>query len=199
MKKLAIIFICVLSVCMVPGSASAISYGKDFLETGNPGGTSGLKTFDIEWSMRQFETVDVDIWLIDVPERMLTAGFYFVFDPAKVSVAAFQVYDGVNGPAGPWDPGASLFGPVEGDPGAYFVALANLGCVTPDGGGDIVMARIRFKCESPGDAVITFSPIPDFDTVVDCALPQGVIYDPVIPVEGVTIHQIGMPGEFGLQ
>jgi len=107
-----------------------------------------------------------------------------------VSVASFQVYDGDNGPAGPWDPAASVFGQVEGESGAYFVAQANLGCVTPDSGRDIILARIRFKCESPGDAVITFSTLPDFDTVVDCTLPQGVIYDSVIPVQSVTINQI---------
>jgi parallel beta-helix repeat protein len=191
MKKLAVIFMCALTVSLVTRSVFAISYGTDFLETGNPGGPSGLKTFGTAWTMRQFQTVDMDIWLLDVPspEKILTAGFYCLFDPAKVSVESLQVYDGVNGPAGPWDPSASLFGAVEGETGAYFAVLANLACITPDSGRDVIMARIRFKCESPGDAVISFSTVPDFDTVVDCALPAGVIYDPVIPVVSVTIHQ----------
>ena len=191
MKKMAVVFICVLTVGLAVRSASAVSYGKDFLETGNPGGPSGLKTFDVQWSMPQFQTVDMDVWLCDVPlpEEILTAGFYCLFDPAKVSVVDIQVYDGVHGPAGPWDPTAVQFGEVVGEPGSLFTVMANLSCVTPDSGRDVILARIRFRCESPGDTVITISPIPDFETVVDCS-DEVFSYDPVIPVEGVTIHQM---------
>ena len=65
----------------------AIEYCKDFLESGNSGGWSAsLKTFDDEWTMGVGDEVSVDIWINDVPEVLVAAGFYLTYDPSLVTV-----------------------------------------------------------------------------------------------------------------
>jgi hypothetical protein len=59
----------------------------------------------------------------------------------------------------------------------YVVIVGNLGCVPPDVGGDIPIARIRFQGTSPGAAIVTFRPVPDFDTVVGNS---ATVYDSAI-------------------
>ena len=199
MRKLAIVCVWVLIAGFMVMPAFAIEYAKDFLEPGNPGGTGGLKTFDTGWSMQVLQTVDADIWLKSAPESMLTAGFYVIYDSVRVSIVDIKVYDGdltgtkgnpvpcCPGLTGPWDPTATFQIPDVSGPGTYFVALANFGCVAPDPAGDIILARIRFKCEALGDAAITIRTIPDFETVVACDTTQ---YDTQIAPNNFIIKQI---------
>ena len=64
--------------------------------------------------------------------------------------------------------------------------LAQFACADPDGDGDIIIAKVTFKCQALGDADITISTIPNFDTVVACS---AYNYDPEIQPNTITIHQ----------
>ncbi len=175
---------------MCGSNLQALEICQDFLEAGNPGGWSGsLKTFDDEWTLSQSDLVDVDIWLNDAPETIITAGFYIVFDPAQVSVVSVEGYDSTTNPPGPWDVG--FVSSFEVSPGHWFFSVGNFGCVTPDGNGDIILAKATFQCTSSEDTAITISTIPGFDTVVGCS---GKLYDSFIAPDSITIHQV--PYEF---
>ena len=189
MKRLSIVCSLILTLVVTP--CFAIQYCKDFLEAGNPGGWTGsLKTFEDEWTMGTSETIDVDIWINDVPEQLLTAGFWISFDPALVSVVGVEVYNNSVLP-GPWDPGFTTIIPDSDGPGTYLVACGNFNCVAPDADGDIIIGRVTFQCESEGDTGITIGPIPipAFDTFAGCSLPT-VVYDGDITPNTITLHQI---------
>jgi hypothetical protein len=66
----------------------------------------------------------------------------------------------------------------------YVVIVGNLGCVQPDTGGDIPIARIKFEGTSPGDAAVTFRPIEGFDTVVGNS---AKVYDSEIAPGTITL------------
>jgi hypothetical protein len=166
--------------CALPG------YSADFLETGNPGGWSGsLKTFDDDWTLNQNDIVYVDIWLTDSPETTISAGFYIEFNPAQVSVVSVEGYDSTSNPPGPWD--AGFTSSVEVNPGQWLLTLGNLACIAPDVDGDIILARVTFQFNVPGDTDIIIRTIPEFDTVVGCS---GLLYDPLITSSTFTIHQV---------
>ena len=75
----------------------------------------------------------------------------------------------------------------EYTPGQWVLAMANFACVSPDGGGDIILAKVTFTCQRGGDANITINTIPGMDTVVGCV---GIsYYDSQIPSNTITIHQ----------
>ena len=164
-------------------------YCKDFLEDGNPGGwTKSLQTYDEEWTLDVGEEVNVDIWLNDLPELLLTGGFLLEYDPSTISIMSVEVYDGINGPPGPWDPGFTNTQQVE--PGIVFLACATFDLVEPGPGGDIIIAKVRIRREAPGETLITVSTIPDFDTVVS---ENGVVYDLSIVPNAITINQVTLP------
>ena len=206
-KKLSFMCTCAVLLGFMAGSAIAqISYCKDILEPGNPPdeGTCDilatpctsdldcadgaleclkptLKTWDETWDMPAGETVEMDIWLNDVPESMLTAGFYISYDTALIDITSIVPWDTNNG--GLWEP-AEPFSP---GPGIWIVSLLNFSCVAPDGDGDILLARVTLQCQDVGDADVTIETIPDFDTVVGCS--GGAAYDPEIVPNVVTITQ----------
>ena len=114
MKNLSIICAFTLVLGLMSCPAFAIEYAIDFLESGNPGGSASLKTFDEEWWMvvcQELE-VELDIW-IDVEESLLCGGFWINYDSSKVSLVSVEVYDGNDLP-GPWDPTMTY---QEQDPG----------------------------------------------------------------------------------
>ena len=190
MKKFRVICICAVLVGFMAGQAVAqISYCKDFLEPGNPGGWSAsAKTFDDEWVLGEGETtVDMDIWINDVPEpQLLTGGCILVYDPAFVQITSLIPYDNANG--GPWDSGLTTN--LEAQPGVWVLAMGNLACVSADAGGDLIMGKVTFEYQGSGDAEVTLLPIPDFDTVTGCS-PSGTVYDSQITPNTVTISQEG--------
>ena len=96
MRKGAIIFICLMCVVFISATALAqpYSYCKDFLESGNPGGwTLSWQTYDDEWTLGVGEEVDVDIWINDLPESLITGGAWLVYYPAQISVVSVEVYE----------------------------------------------------------------------------------------------------------
>jgi len=149
--------------------AAQISYCKDFLEPGNPGGwnESSLKTFEDTWVLNEGDTVEVDIWINDLPEDLLTAGCFITYDPALVAVTKVMPYDTSNG--GPWDSGMTQS--FQNKPGEWFLAVGNLGCAIPDGDSDLILAKVTFVYQKYDEANITISIVPDnsYDTIVGCS------------------------------
>ena len=165
MKKFALLCVFTLFMCCAVSAAFGVEYGADFLETGNPGGWSeSLKTFDDVWTVSPGRTVNMDIWINDLPEELITAGFQMEYDASLVSVSGCDVYDGSL--PGPWDGDMTTIVKNPSGTSKYVVIVGNLGCVQPDTGGDIPIARIKFEGTSPGDAEFTFRPIEGFDSVV---------------------------------
>jgi len=164
-------------------AAFGVEYGTDFLERGNPGGWSeSLKTFDEAWTVSPGRTVNVDIWINDLPEELITAGFQMEYDASLVSVSGCDVYDGSL--PGSWD--GDMTTVVENPSGTskYVVIVGNLGCVQPDAGGDIPIARFKFEGTSPGETVVTFRPVAGFDTVVG---DSATVYDSQITTKTMAI------------
>ena len=178
-----VLIVCLVGLTLMVSPCFAIQYCKDFLESGNPGGWStSLKTFDDEWTMSPGETVDLDIWINDLPEALSQAGFYITYDPSKVSIVSVDGY------------GSDLPGPFQivikepdwGGPGTYLFLCVGFSPVYPDAGGDIIIAKIRFHCEAEGDAHIAVSTDPTGDTIVG---EMYYVYDPEILPNMITIHQ----------
>ena len=123
MKRL--IVACVVVFTLMVSPCFAVEYCKDFLESGNLGGWSAsLKTFEDEWTLGVGDEISVDIWLNDVPEGLLSAGFYLTYDPSLVSVESVEVYDGNDLP-GPWEIAGTVKEPEPDGPGTYRVLLLN--------------------------------------------------------------------------
>jgi len=147
--------------CVYPGFG--IGYTIDFLESGNPGGwTSSLKTFDEAWNIPLFSEVEVDVWLNDCPENMVTAGFSLEYDSTRVNILSVEAYDS-NYLPGPWDPIYTDIRPDYNGPGTYFVQLAAFGNASPDGGDDIIIVKLRLSLTEPLQTNITFHTVPGFE------------------------------------
>jgi hypothetical protein len=189
-KRFYVIWLCLLFTGLLVNSNSvhgALTYRLDVLEQGNPGGwEESLKTFDDEWTIAQSETIDVDIWLHDVPRELLTAGFWIEFNPEQISIASIEVYDGSTF-SGPWDPGFTNIIPDADGPGTFFVACGQFSCVDPDT-NDIILGKIQFQYTSQNDSTLTIQTIPGFDTIVQC--PEGVLDQEIISHK-LTLHQAG--------
>ena len=85
MKKL--LFVCTIVFTLMINPCFAIEYCKDFLESENPGGWSGSsKTWDDEWTMSPGDSIEMEIWLNDLPSSLLAAGCFITYDPALVNI-----------------------------------------------------------------------------------------------------------------
>ena len=187
MKKALIIIMLLLVIGLLSSSAFAIHYCKDFLEPGNPGGWYGnsLKTFDDEWTMEVGDEVDLDIWVNDVPLYLVSGGFWIQYDPSEVSIVSVDAYDSYE-LGEPWQGGFTTIIPDAGGPGTYMVAVVpGLGPGPPDGDGDYIIGKVRFRSESEGGATITISTIPGFDTFVG----DTTVFDHDMFPNEIVIHQ----------
>jgi hypothetical protein len=202
MKNFTFMAVLALLAGLMGSPALGVEYGTDFLEPGNPGGVSGsLKTFDDEWTLGIGETFEIDIWASDIPETIISSGFEMFYNPAQVRVVKVEAYDNdldgsqgkpmpcCQGLAGPWDPDTTnqLVDPYG--PGSYVLILAQLACVAPDAGGDIIIARVTFQCLADGNSEITFQGIDNFDTTVGCN--SAVVYDSQMGSHSIVISQEG--------
>lgn len=124
MKNVILICVLTLFTAWMANPVLGVEYGTDFLETGNPGGWSeSLKTFDEVWTVNCGNTFDTDIWLKDVPEKLITAGFLIDYDESKMSVVSAEVYDGSL--PGPWDGDMTNKVANPSGPGTYMVVRQN--------------------------------------------------------------------------
>ena len=171
MRKLFVMGVLLLGLLENP--SYAIEFCKDVLERGNPGGPSqSLKTWDEEWIIGQPIEVDVDIWVNDVPEQLLTAAFYIDFDPSQMSLVRTEIYD-------VWDGAMSQVIINPEGPGTGMIVAGNFSLVTPDRDGDIAIAKLRFDCEENCNVQITVQTVPGFDSVVgDSANTYDIVITP---------------------
>lgn len=185
MKRLIMWCVPLLTLALALSSASGIEYAADHLEKGNPGGAAAsLKSFDQKGVKDAGKELSVDVWVKDVPEELITAGFWLTYDPSTVSIVKIDVYDGAAGP-GPWDSAMSRVVANPGGPGAYMVIVGNLGTVKPDKKGDVIIAKIQCSCKDKCTKPLEIKPIQGFDTVVGG---NGKVYDGVIKPAAFTIH-----------
>jgi hypothetical protein len=185
MKKFT--FICVFSLIMtwMIKPVFGVEYGTDFLELGNPGGWSeSKKTYDEVWTAQPNEIVYVDIWIKNLPEKLITAGFMITSDQSQVNILSADVYDGTD-LTGPWDSDMTNKVAHPSGANAYTIIVGNLGSVSPDSGGDIPIARIKVGCNVSDNASMTIRPIDNFDTVVGNS---STVYDSEIDPHTVTIY-----------
>ena len=76
MNKLFIYYVSLVVLIFMASPAFSIQYCKDFLEPGNSGGWgTSIKTWEDELTLAVTEEVDVDIWINDVPRRLLLEVF----------------------------------------------------------------------------------------------------------------------------
>lgn len=174
------LYICMaVVICTVlTGTGSAIYFCADVLEQRNSGGQSGLKTFDPEWVLGVDRELVVDVWIGGSPEPLLTTGVQVLFDQSRLAIEDVAAYDDIDLP-GPWDYLMTRKAMNPRGPG-YLFACGNLSGTQPDGCGDVLIARITFRCTAPGETLIKLATIPDFDSVVGYS---GTLYD----------HQMAIP------
>jgi hypothetical protein len=189
MKKRSISFALLLVLTWAVSSASGIEYAVDQLEKNNPGGsTASLKTFDKKGIKDTGKELTVDIWLKDIPEELISAGFWLSYDPDKVSIVKVEMYDGKTVP-GPWDSEMTRYHANPNGPGTYSAFTCNLGCVKPDKKGDVIVGRVHLKCADkctkPIEIKSIAASIKDFDSVVGC---NGKLYDAAAKPATFTIH-----------
>ena len=168
MKKLSILCV-LLSVLVFIGTAFSATYRIDILESGNPGGWTGsLKTFDDELKTTPVQTLEMDIWMTGAPGNATAGGLWFDFSGStdKISYISAGRYltNGSETGIGPWDPSAGVVVDEPVGPGTLMVIVGNLGGVTPDGNGDIIIAKVVVQYLSAGAADIMVSTIPGFAT-----------------------------------
>jgi len=186
MKRPFALCLVIIVFSLMSGTAFAIGYCKDVAPTEPP-----QKTFDEEWTMNVGGEVEFDIYLNDVLEPLTTVGIWVAYSiSTDIYPMGLQVYDGANGPPGPWDPALTALSPPCGGlppcPTTFFVG--NSEGAQPDEDGDIIICRIRVQSEFEGDAEILIRVFPpELDTVIG---KSGTVYDPQISPNTITIHQI---------
>ena len=166
LKKISVMGIVLFMFGLMLGNVSATTYCKDFLEYGNPGGWyNSLKTWDEEIVVSVGSTYEIDVWINDIPflpKGMIGGGFFLISDPlvCPCIIETIEIYDGVNGPEGPWDPRMTGIIPDAGGPGSYMVTCARWpDPFMPDTDGDIIVGKRRIVCESSGeDDISIFNP-----------------------------------------
>lgn len=189
MKKLLSTWMLVLVFALMSGTAFAIGFCKDIAPTDPPD-----KTFDDEWTMNVGEEIEFDVYINDVPEALTYAGVWISYDVSPIPIFPndLQIYDGVNGPPGPWDSALTYISPPCGGlppcPTIFFVGNAE--GVHPDEDGDIILGRIKVHSLYEGHTDILVSTFPSIDTVIG---QSETVYDPQIIPNTITIHQIPPP------
>lgn len=179
MNKLLLVSTLALSLMTSP--CLAIKFCNDVLEQRNPGGSSNSrKTWDDEWIIGGAGEVEVDIWINDVPENLITAAIYLEFDPSQISILSADIYDDI------WDGAMSRPQPNPNGPGSYAVTVGDLSSVAPDRDGDLPIARFQFSCVENCNVQITVNTVPGFASVVGNS---GTTYDLSIAPNVFTIEQ----------
>jgi len=185
MKSFTKSFVVLFFLICAVSTASGIEYATDVLEKGNPGGnTASLKTFDQKGIKDMGKEITLDVWIKDVPEELITAGFWLTYDPSKVNIVKVDVYDGSTLP-GPWDKEMTRQKSNPKGPGTYMVIVGNLGCIKPDKKGDVIVAKVQYSCQEKCTNPIEIMPVKDFDSVVGC---EGKVFDTTIKPAAFTIH-----------
>jgi len=189
MKKLKIVFPLILAVGLISSPVfGLVHYCKDVLEPGNPGGWSAsLKTWDESVVLMESDTVVIDIWANSFPNNGegLIGGGVEIAHSLSVGITDVQVYDGVNGPPGPWDP--SMTSITQGV-GKLLVTIGNLDLAVPDAQDDLILIRITVRCEDFGTDEMTVD-TPALGTWF-VKFPSKTVYDDEIEPNVFTFNQV---------
>ena len=180
-KMKSLFVVCLLGLILMVSPCFAINYCKDVLEPDNPGGSNSLKTWDEEWTIGATGKVEIDIWINDVPEPLITAGFWIEFDASQMSIDSVEII-------GDWDESMNTVVLEPDGPGTYMFVTGNLSEVPADGDNDIPIAKVTLQCEGSCKGEFTVRTIPDedFDSIVGNS---DTIFDTEINPNSVAIDQ----------
>jgi len=166
------------------------NFYTDFLEQGNPGGwTFSHKTFDNEYTVTVGQTSEIDIWVHDVvlDDGLLYAELAIEYNPDEVEISHLEVFDGVNGPPGPWDPEyTAIYDDIPFNPGACEIDAVNPDCIIPDNDDDVIIARIIVKSLIGCDTDLTVINTLNFEPALGSCTWVPYIANP----HTITLHQI---------
>ena len=177
MKCLSTVLISALLVVLMSGYAIPIEYNTNI----SP-----------ELTVEVGECFYMDVRLDEVPEPLLTAGFFIILDSSLATIVDVAVYDGNDLTPEIWDAGFTREAPDAAGPGTYLIACGNLAGdgVPPD---DVRIANVEICNIAEGINTITILTIPDFDTVVSGVFPDNTVYDSEIIPHVITVDQIIPP------
>lgn len=192
MKKFFFVCVFMLTLGLLSSPVFALQYCKDFLESCNPGGSLlSFKTFDESYTVGVGETFEIDIWLNDVPQPLISGGVYLLMDSTLGTVTDIVVADGNEQP-GQWDSGATSETPNPSGLGSYVLTIGQFAGdgAEPDADGDILIGTATVESFSEGGLQIAVSiiPTPGYDTWMDW---DGTVYDSQIAPNTITILQYG--------
>ena len=181
MKKLLAMGMFFSIFALMSGTAFAIGFCKDIAPTDPPN-----KTFDDEWTMNVGEEVEIDIYLNDMPQNLLNVSFLLGFG-SSIEIVEVQVYDGVNGPPGPWASGCTSIDLDYQESNHCLVAVCNINGAFLDLDGDIIISRVTMRRLDEAEIIIQVS-TGGSSAVVGFESP--IVYDSQISPNTVTIPQI---------
>lgn len=173
MKKLSALGIFILVFSLLSDNVLSIEYNTNI----SP-----------ELTVKVGDCFYMDIRLDDVPDYLITAGFFIIHDSSLATIIGVSVYDGELTPT-LWDPGFTFKVPDAAGPDTYMLACGNFDTVSP---GDVRIARVEICTITEGVSTFTISTIPNFETVVSSRWVGSdyVGYDLQIVPHTITVHQI---------
>jgi len=174
MKKLSILCVLLLAICLMPGSAFAVAtWCKD-------AGANG--TFEESVVLFESNTVNMDIYVNDIVtgDHLISSAFVMNLSPSVEIVEAY-VYDTSHG--GPWDKDMTVI-----DLPNNFIGMGNLSGTAADVNGDVKLAHIKFHCLAFGDDLLTIDDAPLSNDVVSSD--TGYVYDQELVPNNFTFHQV---------
>ena len=195
MKKLLMCAFAVVIALMAGSAFAALEYGADF---------EANASFENEITIFKGASVDLDIYLRDLPEALSATGVWLSYDETKVEITAVGLYDSTAGepiggtaPAGYptnytglvgngcWDATGMSSASWQAN-GDIYLTMATIGVSCGSAAGDDIIAKVTFKCIGAGDATIMMEADQAGSTVKG---DSGTTYDTTITDKTVTIHQ----------
>jgi hypothetical protein len=152
---------------------------------------NGSKPFESEVTLYEGR-ITFDIYLEDAPGQAHSGGAWVDFrgftDKISYVSAGRALTDGSEGVTGPWDPAAGLVINEPNGVGTLMIVVGQLDGdgASPDGDGDIIVARVTLESTALGDDTninlstiqefATWGPVPPYDdSVITAATPNPTL------------------------
>jgi hypothetical protein len=155
----------------------------------------GTKPFASEATIEVGQQMTFDVYLENAPGQATSGGVWVDFrtSSAFISyVSAEMALTSGSSVTGPWDPASGGMANEPDGVGTIMIVVGQIGGggASPDGDGDIIVARVTLECTAPGDANIRLWTIPGFGTWG----PPGNGYDDIAinaatPNPTLVVHQ----------
>jgi len=151
--------------------AIVMIFGADYAMAQNYAvAIDGSKPFESVVELFDEGRITFDIYLEDAPGHAYSGGAWVDFrgftDKLSYVSAGRALTDGSEGVTGPWDPAAGMVVNEPNGTGTLMIVVGQLdeGGASPDGDGDIIVARVTLECTALGITNISLSTIPGIGT-----------------------------------